>query len=99
MGRLILEKDIEAKFKARVEKAGAFTYKFASPGRAGVPDRIVLIPGGRIYFVELKRPGGKPRPLQRHVMKKIIKFGFNVRVIDSEEAINEFVSEIIGGTE
>lgn len=61
----ILEKDIEKKLKARLEKSGCLVLKFVSPGNAGVPDRLIITPSGRMCFVELKRPGGKLRPLQK----------------------------------
>lgn len=52
----MLEKDLERQFCRRVQEEGGQAWKFVSPGKSGVPDRIVLFPGGRIFFVELKRP-------------------------------------------
>jgi len=92
----MLEKTLEAYLRNEVKKTGAVALKFVSPGRAGVPDRIVLAPGGRIYFVEMKRPGGKLRPLQQKVIADIRKLGFKVFVIDSREGVKEFI-EILKG--
>lgn len=64
---------------------------------AGIPDRICLFPGGRIVFVELKRHGAHPRPLQIHLINKIRKLGFRVEVIDSEEGIRELMRSIDRG--
>lgn len=63
---LILERDVEKRFKRRVEKSveGALCWKFVSPGQSGVPDRIVILPHGLMMWVELKRPGAEPRPTQ-----------------------------------
>ncbi len=77
-----LEKDVEKHFKAIVEDAGGEFLKFVSPGHAGVPDRIVLLPGGRIIFVEFKRPGEKPRLLQQKWGEKLERMGFEWKVID-----------------
>lgn len=74
----MLEKDVESRFKHEVEKHGCMCLKFVSPGFTGVPDRIVLIPGGRICFVELKAPGKKERPRQRYVQGLLRKLGFTV---------------------
>ena len=57
------EKIIEEKLTKAVKQNSGVCWKFTSPGTAGVPDRIVLMPGGRIAFVEVKAPGEKPRPL------------------------------------
>lgn len=68
--------------------------KFISPGIAGVPDRIVLY-SGRVCFVELKRPGEKPRPLQVKIHNKIRWFGIPVYVLDSKKAVDDFIEEVI----
>ena len=92
-----LESALESKFRLRVIRAGALTFKFVSPGHAGVPDRIVLARGGKVYFVEMKRKNGKLRPLQRYTIQKMRDLGFSVSVIDSEEAITAFIAQLTGG--
>ena len=69
-GEKMREKIIEQKFRAAVRAAGGVAVKFVSPGLDGMPDRLALLPGGRMAFVEVKAPGKKPRPLQeaRHRM-------------------------------
>ena len=91
----ILESKIEAKLKWEVERMGGFALKFTSPGMAGVPDRLVLLPKGRIYFVELKAPGKTLRPLQLKRKKQLESLGFKVYVIDSYEKINLFIQEVV----
>lgn len=88
------EKDIEIYLRDSVRKAGGKAYKFESPGNDGVPDRLVVFPKNRIYFVELKAPGKKPRPLQIKQMNVLSNFGCDVRVIDSKEKVDEFVGKI-----
>lgn len=87
----ILEKDLEKKMKDRLEKLGCMVLKFTSPGNAGVPDRLVFIPGGKLVLVELKRPGGKLRPLQKVWAKKFGKLGFKHRTVKNENNINELM--------
>ena len=60
----MLESKIENKLEIEVKKRGGMALKFVSPGLAGVPDRIVLMPKGKVAFVELKAPGKKMRVLQ-----------------------------------
>lgn len=76
------ERDVEAHYKKLVEDIGGLFIKFTSPSHSGVPDRIVILPNGRIYFVEFKAPNKKPRPLQLHIINKIRELGCEVRVID-----------------
>ena len=83
------EKDIERKLKKRVEALGCLCLKFESPGFTGVPDRMVLMPGGEMFFVETKAPGKKERPRQRYVQDQLRKLGFIViSSVDGEEGIN-----------
>ena len=88
------EKEIETYLRDQVKKAKGKAYKFESPGNVGVPDRIVIFPMNRIYFVELKAPGMKPRPLQMKQMRDLENFGCQVYVLDSKEAVNEFISKV-----
>lgn len=90
-----LEKEIEAYFVRRVKAAGGWAIKFQSAGNSGVPDRIVFWPDGSIEFVELKRPGEKPRPLQINVCKKISSYGNSVFVIDSKEKVDLYTTDAL----
>lgn len=89
------ESDIERKLKTKVEKLGAKVLKLTSPGMNGMPDRLVLVPGGRTYFVELKAPGKKLRPLQQKRFDELRQLGFDVRMIDSEHLIESFIDEVM----
>lgn len=91
----MLESKIEKRLKKEVEKIGGLSLKFTSPGISGVPDRLVLLPKGRIYFVELKAPGKILRPLQIKRKEQLEDLGFKVYVIDSYEKINEFIQEVM----
>lgn len=84
----MLEKHIEAHLVARVKAMGGIAYKFTSPQRRSVPDRLVLLPGGGVYFVELKAPGKKPTEMQTREHEKLRALGFVVHVIDSKETVD-----------
>lgn len=88
-----MEKKIERHLVKEIEKLKGKAYKFTSPSNAGVPDRIILIKG-KAYFVELKAPGKKLRPLQEFQKQQFEKLGFKVYVIDSLEKVEEFINEI-----
>ncbi|WP_028520177.1 VRR-NUC domain-containing protein [Ruminococcus flavefaciens] len=88
------ENEIEAKLVKAVKAHGGVCWKFVSPGTAGVPDRIVLMPSGRIAFVEVKAPGEKSRPLQRVRIKLLRRLGFKVYVLDGAEQIGGIIDEI-----
>jgi hypothetical protein len=88
------EKAIEKKLVQSVKSAGGIALKFVSPGFDGMPDRIVLIPGGHIGFVEVKAPGEKPRPLQMTRHGLLRRLGFKVYVLDDEQQIGGILDEI-----
>lgn len=88
------EKEIEQKLVDTVKKHGGICPKFVSPGFSGMPDRIVLLPKGKVAFVELKAPNKKPRPLQVARHKLLMGLGFRVYVIDGMEQIGGVIDEI-----
>jgi len=92
----VTEKYIEQKLVRAVKERGGIAPKFVSPGLDGVPDRIVLLPMGRIAFVELKAPGNKMRPLQVRRKGQLEALGFLVYCIDGLEQIEEVLKEMGG---
>ena len=88
------ERDIEQKLVKAVKAKGGLAPKFVSPGFDGVPDRIVLLPHGRIAFIELKAKGRKMRPLQVRRKRQLKALGFSVYCIDSPEQIGGILDEI-----
>ena len=88
------EKQIEQKLEQAVRKSGGMCLKFVSPNFDGMPDRLLLLPSGKIAFAELKAPGKKPRPLQLARHKTLMGLGFRVYVIDSAEQIGAILDEI-----
>ncbi|MDN0108802.1 VRR-NUC domain-containing protein [Yersinia rochesterensis] len=80
----IREDSIEDNLVKEVKKAGGIAYKFVSPGRRSVPDRLVLLPDGKVIFVECKAPGEKPTAAQIREHEKIRALGFAVWVLDSK---------------
>lgn len=88
------ESEIERMLALQVKKMGGMAVKFVSPGLDGVSDRIVLLPGRKMAFVELKAPGNKPRPLQEKRKRQLEALGFPVYVIDGEEQIGGVLDEI-----
>lgn len=89
-----LEKQIEQTLALNICRIGGVCLKFISPGNAGVPDRII-IHEGRVMFVELKRPGGEPRPLQVAVAKRMKDAGAFVYCISSKEQVHRFVDDLM----
>ena len=88
------EKTIEAKLVKAVKAMGGIAPKFISPGFDGMPDRLVLLPMGRIAFVELKAPGKKMRPLQVRRKRQLEQLGFLVYCIDDKNQIGGILDEI-----
>lgn len=92
-----MENAIEEKLRKRVKRYGGRCLKWVSPGEAGVPDRIVLLPGGRIAFVETKRPkGGVLSPLQKYWGRTLRGMGFDVWVVWDAEDLARFERTVLG---
>lgn len=92
----MLEKEIEQYLCKKVKnELHGRAFKFVSPGFNGVPDRVVLVPMGRIYFVELKAPGKKMRKLQIWVADLIRGLGFVVLMIDTKEKVDDFIRSVM----
>lgn len=87
------ESDIERRLAQGVKKLGGRAYKFVSPGNVGVPDRLVVLPGGGILFVELKAPNGRLSPNQRLQMKELTQLGAHVFVLWDTEDVNVFLRD------
>ena len=88
------EKSIEQAFVKAVKKMGGLAPKFVSPGLDGVPDRLALLPYGKMAFIELKANGMKMRPLQLRRKKQLEDLGFRVYCIDNKNQIEGVLSEI-----
>ena len=91
----MLEKQIERKLTEEVKKLNGMCLKQTS--LVGIPDRLVLMPGGKMAFVELKAPGEKPRKLQQIRIKQLRKMGFMCFVVDGPEMISDVLDSIKGG--
>ena len=89
------ERDIEGKLAKVVRQLGGMCPKLVCPGFDGMPDRLVLLPGGSIAFVEVKAPGRKPRPLQEKRHKQLRELGFPVYVLDDPEQIPGIMNEVV----
>lgn len=89
-----MEKQIEKFLKNEIKEKGGECFKFVSPGNSGVPDRIAILPGGHIYFIELKSEGKKPRPLQLKTLERLKHLGCEVYVFDNKEDINKWIEAL-----
>lgn len=92
----MLESAIERKLVLAARKRGGLALKFVSPGMDGVPDRIVLLPHGKLAFVELKAPGKAMRPLQVRRKEQLEALGFLVYCVDGVGQIGGILDEIQG---
>ena len=85
------EKTLEARLVREIEARGGMALKYTSQYHRGIPDRICLLPGGVMFFVELKSTGKKPTKLQEHAMDKLEKLGFLTRIVDSTESLDRLL--------
>ncbi len=88
------EKHIEQKLVFETKKRGGICPKLVSPGLAGMPDRLILLPDGKMGFVELKSPGKKPRPIQVARISQLRRLGFKFFVVDGVEQIGSVLDDI-----
>ena len=88
------ESTIEKVLVRAVRESGGLAIKLVSPGWAGAPDRLILMPGGKLAFVELKAPGQIQRPLQVKRKRQLEALGFSVYCIDQPEQIGGVLSEV-----
>ena len=88
------EKAIEQQLRTTVKGMGGIALKFVSPGMSGIPDRLVLLPGRCMAFVEVKAPGMQMRPLQVKRKRQLEALGFSVYCIDHPGQIGGVLDEI-----
>lgn len=88
------EKEIEKQLVSALKSVGCHALKFIPLHLVGMPDRLILIPGGRVAWVELKSPGKTPRPIQVYRIDKLTQMGFKVFVVDGEEGINKVLTYV-----
>lgn len=87
------EHRIEKVLKNKVEEMGGMCIKLDATYCKGIPDRLVLLPGGRLYFAELKTESGKLSPIQIHRIGNIEKMGFKVKVLKGINEVKDFINE------
>lgn len=91
----MLEKDVERYLTQEVKKRGGMCFKFVSPGNTGVPDRIVLTPGGKVVFVELKTVTGRLQPIQQYMHREMRKRGAEVDVLYGLQGVETFLQVVM----
>ena len=89
----MLEKNIEAHLVKRVKEIGGIAYKFVSPAHRGVADRVVCLPNGVVWFVELKAPGGRLSPLQKVFEDDMARLRQRYVCLWSKEQVDAWVKE------
>lgn len=89
------ESDIEKYLKQQVTKLNGLCLKWTSPGTRGVPDRIIIMPQGKTYYVEMKQTKGALHPLQIYFHKQMKRLGHEVYVLWSKSEVDEFISEVV----
>ena len=90
----LLERDIERYLVRRAIEHGGKAYKWVSPGHVGVADRIVLLPGGVVWFVELKSSTGRLSPLQKIFAADMARMGMQYSVLRSKEEVDELLQRV-----
>lgn len=90
------EKEIEKYLKKQIINLDGVCYKFVSPGNAGVPDRIIILPKNKIIFVELKTTRGRMSPLQKWQQARLIEKGARVYTLYGKKDVDKFLKFLKG---
>jgi Holliday junction resolvase len=90
----VRERDVERHLVERIRALGGRAYKWTSPSQRGVPDRLCVLPGGRVIAVEVKRPGGKTTRLQERELSALRDLGLQAVVVDSIESVERLCKEL-----
>lgn len=85
------ESEIERYLTKRVRETGGISYKWTSPNRRGVPDRILIYPEARYYLCELKATDKMPTQAQIREHRRLQAMGCIVLVIASKEDVDNFI--------
>lgn len=96
---MLSEKNIERHLTNGVKKLGGMCLKFVSPSTSGVPDRIIILPNGRIIFAEIKTDEGKLSKIQEYVIDEMKKRGADVRVLYGLKDVKSFMEEMVMSNE
>lgn len=88
------ENRVERRLIDGVKALGGITFKFVSPGRAGVPDRVVILPGGTVHFVELKARGGRASALQQRVLAKLRRMDVTALVLTGIDEVERYLDNL-----
>ncbi|MEG0988695.1 MAG: VRR-NUC domain-containing protein [Clostridium sp.] len=93
----MLEKDIESWLNKQVEQIGGLAFKFVSPGNPGVPDRIYILPNGKVWFVELKQQFGRIAGIQKWQRQRLLEMGCNYCLVRGMEGAKDLVRQLKEG--
>jgi hypothetical protein len=88
------EARLERRLKREIELIGGVCVKFIPYNIAGTPDRLLFLPGGKLYLVELKAKRGKLSAIQKARRKQYERLNFNVRVVYDDEGLKGLLEEI-----
>lgn len=91
---LVKESAIEKRLRLGVARLGGIAYKFVSPGRRGVQDRLCVFPGGMVVFIETKAPNGSLSPSQTRETARLLDLGARVKTLYTIELVDAFLKEI-----
>lgn len=88
------EKLIEKKLRDEIKKLGGIALKFLPTFWVGAPDRLILLPGAKVYWAETKSTGDKLRPRQETRKKQLERLGFRVFKVDNNETLDYMIKEV-----